>query len=286
MSRFVDFKAVKAAVSTLLVLEHDGLAESFKHSGNSPQRALPASWGREPDAVSRLAGKELLELFRHLQGWRKRSGFRRAQGGVFPPRSGARVVRLVSVAAAGKAGAACQGRRRTAHAGGIAESGVSTEVSESEIVESRGGRAEQTARLRVAEPRHRTSVSHGTRIERIDHRRVWHGLLRQRQHDRARRHSDSQRRRPACRLCRTVAGHTTRRGHAEIQTATGLSQSAGGFQSPPRDARAGRDAARHRRRILRLLGAVAARHPARGRAHGQFFVITAGKIDRGSGKPA
>ena len=95
MSRFVDFKAVTAAVTMLQVLELYGLAESFKRSGEQPQRALPASWGREPDAVSRLAGKELLELFRHLQGWRKRSGLRRAQGGVFPPRSGARVVRLV-----------------------------------------------------------------------------------------------------------------------------------------------------------------------------------------------
>lgn len=35
MSRFVDFKAVKAAVSMLQVLEHYGLAESFKRSGNS-----------------------------------------------------------------------------------------------------------------------------------------------------------------------------------------------------------------------------------------------------------
>jgi hypothetical protein len=78
--------------------------------GEQPQRALPASWGREPDAVSRLAGKELLELFRHLQGWRKRSGFRRAQGGV--QRSGARVVRLVSVADAAEAGAACQNRSK------------------------------------------------------------------------------------------------------------------------------------------------------------------------------
>ncbi|MEI9897308.1 MAG: hypothetical protein WDN28_26470 [Chthoniobacter sp.] len=44
MSRFVDFKTVKAAVSMLQVLEHYGLAESFKHSGKQPQRALPASW--------------------------------------------------------------------------------------------------------------------------------------------------------------------------------------------------------------------------------------------------
>src|SRR5204863_9378491 len=35
MSRFVDFKAVKAAVSMLQVLEHYGLAESFKRTGNS-----------------------------------------------------------------------------------------------------------------------------------------------------------------------------------------------------------------------------------------------------------
>lgn len=33
MSRFVDFKAVNPAVSMLQVLEHYGLAESFKSSG-------------------------------------------------------------------------------------------------------------------------------------------------------------------------------------------------------------------------------------------------------------
>ena len=95
MSRFVDFKAVKAAVSMLQVLERYGLAESFKRSGNSLSGPCPLHGGREPDAVSRQSGKELLELFRHLQRWRKRSGLRCAQGGVFPPRSGARVVRLV-----------------------------------------------------------------------------------------------------------------------------------------------------------------------------------------------
>ena len=73
MSRFVDVKAVKAAVTMLLVLEHYG--RIVQALGEQPQRALPASWGREPDAVSRLTGKELLELFRHLQGWRNILGF-------------------------------------------------------------------------------------------------------------------------------------------------------------------------------------------------------------------
>ena len=41
MSRYVDFKAVKAAVSMLQVLEHYGLAETFKRSGNSLSGPCP-----------------------------------------------------------------------------------------------------------------------------------------------------------------------------------------------------------------------------------------------------
>jgi len=41
MSRFVDFKAVKAAVSMLQVLEHYGLAKSFKRTGNSLSGPCP-----------------------------------------------------------------------------------------------------------------------------------------------------------------------------------------------------------------------------------------------------
>ena len=46
MSRFVDFKAVKAAVSMLQVLEHYGLAESFKRSGNSLSGPCPLHGGQ------------------------------------------------------------------------------------------------------------------------------------------------------------------------------------------------------------------------------------------------
>ena len=45
MSRFVDFKAVKAAVSMLQVLEHYGLAASFKRSGNSLSGPCPLHGG-------------------------------------------------------------------------------------------------------------------------------------------------------------------------------------------------------------------------------------------------
>jgi DNA primase len=45
MSRFVDFKAVKAAVSMLQVLEHYGLAESFKRTGNSLSGPCPLHGG-------------------------------------------------------------------------------------------------------------------------------------------------------------------------------------------------------------------------------------------------
>lgn len=46
MSRFVDFKAVKAAVTLLQVLEHYGLAESFKRTGNSLSGPCPLHGGQ------------------------------------------------------------------------------------------------------------------------------------------------------------------------------------------------------------------------------------------------
>ena len=45
MSRYVDFKAVKAAVTMLQVLEHYGLAESFKRTGNSLSGPCPLHGG-------------------------------------------------------------------------------------------------------------------------------------------------------------------------------------------------------------------------------------------------
>ena len=46
MSRFVDFKAVKAAVTMPQVLEHYGLAESFKPTGNSLSGPCPLHHGQ------------------------------------------------------------------------------------------------------------------------------------------------------------------------------------------------------------------------------------------------
>ncbi len=46
MSRFVDFKAVKAAVTMLQVLEHFGVAESFKRTGNSLSGPCPLHGGQ------------------------------------------------------------------------------------------------------------------------------------------------------------------------------------------------------------------------------------------------
>ena len=46
MSRFVDFKVVKAAVTMLQVLEHFGVAESFKRTGNSLSGPCPLHGGQ------------------------------------------------------------------------------------------------------------------------------------------------------------------------------------------------------------------------------------------------
>ena len=48
MSRFVDFKAVKAAVSMLQVLERYGFAESLKRTGNSLSGPCPLHNGQNP----------------------------------------------------------------------------------------------------------------------------------------------------------------------------------------------------------------------------------------------
>ena len=48
MSRFVDFKAVKAAVSMLQVLERYGIAEKFKRSGDSLSGPCPLHDGQNP----------------------------------------------------------------------------------------------------------------------------------------------------------------------------------------------------------------------------------------------
>ncbi|MGC3990843.1 MAG: CHC2 zinc finger domain-containing protein [Chthoniobacteraceae bacterium] len=48
MSKFVDFKAVKAAVSMLQVLEHYGVAGEFKHSGDNLSGACPLHDGQNP----------------------------------------------------------------------------------------------------------------------------------------------------------------------------------------------------------------------------------------------
>ena len=48
MSRFVDFKAVKAAVSILQVLERYGIAEKFKRSGDSLSGPCPLHDGQNP----------------------------------------------------------------------------------------------------------------------------------------------------------------------------------------------------------------------------------------------
>ena len=57
MSRFVDFKAVKAAVSMLQVLERYGLAEKFKRSGDSLSGPCPLHDGQNPTQFRVSIGK-------------------------------------------------------------------------------------------------------------------------------------------------------------------------------------------------------------------------------------
>ncbi len=55
MSRFMDFKAVKAAVTMLQVLEHYGLAAGFKRSGNSLSGPCPLHGAGIVSAPARVA---------------------------------------------------------------------------------------------------------------------------------------------------------------------------------------------------------------------------------------
>ena len=82
MSRFVDFKAVKAAVTMLQVLEHYGLAAGFKRSGNSLSGPCPLHGGenRTQFRVSLekncwncfgtcKGGGNVLDFFARKEGW-------------------------------------------------------------------------------------------------------------------------------------------------------------------------------------------------------------------------
>lgn len=63
MSRFVDFKAVKAAVSLLQVLERYGLAEKFKRSGDSLSGPCPLHDGQNSTQFRASIGKNCWHCF-------------------------------------------------------------------------------------------------------------------------------------------------------------------------------------------------------------------------------
>jgi DNA primase len=63
MSRFVDFKAVKAAVSILQVLEHYGIADKFKRSGDSLSGPCPLHDGQNPTQFRVSIGKNCWHCF-------------------------------------------------------------------------------------------------------------------------------------------------------------------------------------------------------------------------------
>lgn len=68
MSRFVDFKAVKAAVTMLQVLEHYGLAESFKRTGNSLSGPCPLHNGQNRTQFRVSLGKNCWNCFGTCNG--------------------------------------------------------------------------------------------------------------------------------------------------------------------------------------------------------------------------
>ena len=63
MSRFVDFKAVKAAVSILQVLERYGIADKFKRSGDSLSGPCPLHDGQNPTQFRVSIGKNCWHCF-------------------------------------------------------------------------------------------------------------------------------------------------------------------------------------------------------------------------------
>lgn len=68
MSRFVDFKAVKAAVSLLQVLERYGLAEKFKRSGDSLSGPCPLHDGQNPTQFRVSLSKNCWHCFGRCNG--------------------------------------------------------------------------------------------------------------------------------------------------------------------------------------------------------------------------
>ena len=68
---FVDFKAVKAAITMEQLLQHYGMLDQFKRGDGQPQWAVPHPQGQQPDAVPGEHQQEHLELFQRVQAWRQ-----------------------------------------------------------------------------------------------------------------------------------------------------------------------------------------------------------------------
>ena len=68
---FVDFKAVKAAITMEQVLTHYDLLRQFQKERRQPERSLSDSRRREPDAVSGEYQQKYLELFQRMQARRQ-----------------------------------------------------------------------------------------------------------------------------------------------------------------------------------------------------------------------
>ena len=67
-NQFVDFKAIKSAVSMEQVLDHYGLLEKLKHSGDSLTGACPIHRGSNPTQFRVSLGKNLWNCFSDCKG--------------------------------------------------------------------------------------------------------------------------------------------------------------------------------------------------------------------------
>ncbi len=79
-SSFVDFKAVKAAVTMEQVLEHYGLLDKFKRGSDSLSGAVSDPQRQQPDTVPGKHQQKHLELFQRVQAWRQHPGLHRPDG--------------------------------------------------------------------------------------------------------------------------------------------------------------------------------------------------------------
>ena len=70
-TKFVDFRAIKAAITMEQLLVHYNILDQFNARHGQPQWPVPDPQGEQSHAVPHQHHQEHLELFQRLRAWRQ-----------------------------------------------------------------------------------------------------------------------------------------------------------------------------------------------------------------------